>query len=101
MSNEGQNVVLDEQKLREIIREEISNVLINNPTTVCQSEWFTPKEAAAFAKVTEGTLRNWRKEGLKCDAVGRVIRYSRSELTKFISKEQPVADIFEKINKRK
>ncbi len=92
-------MVLDEQKLREIIREEISNAITGS--RVNQSGWLTSKEAAVFAKVTEGTLRNWRKAGLKCDSVGRLVRYHKDELNKFISKEEPVADIMDRINKRK
>lgn len=48
----------------------------------------TSKEAAEFLGLNEGSLRNMRKdgEGPKFIKLGRLVRYRRSELEKYLDK---------------
>ncbi|WP_067783560.1 helix-turn-helix domain-containing protein [Actinomyces vulturis] len=52
------------------------------------NEIYTSKEAAKLLKVSEGTLRNWRYDGVgpaffKC---GRAVRYRQEDLEEWIEK---------------
>ena len=55
--------------------------------TATQAAWpeiMRPKEAAAYCGVTDATLRNWRKRGLKAEVQRRVVRYRRVVLDAFM-----------------
>jgi excisionase family DNA binding protein len=49
----------------------------------------TPKEAAALLKVTEGTLKNWRREGSGPPSykLGRGVRYIRPEINSWLLRQ--------------
>ncbi|MFD1344283.1 helix-turn-helix domain-containing protein [Litorisediminicola beolgyonensis] len=58
---------------------------MTEPTTF-SSPWLTPADAAAYLRVSNGTLANWRSrgEGPRYRAVGRVVRYHRDDLDAFM-----------------
>lgn len=86
---------MDEETLRKIIREEITKTLKPDP-----GGWLTPQETAEYAKVTKHTLRNWRKNGLKCETRGRVVRYRGEWVDEYLGKSASAQDIFEKAVKK-
>ena len=51
-----------------------------------------PKEAATYCGVTEATLRNWSKRGLKREGQGRVVRYRREVLDTFMQGDKLSVD---------
>ena len=69
----------DENKLREIIREELSRT---NGV-----ELFTAEQAGKLLKIKTGTLANWRSRGVgpKYTKFGELVRYSFAELQKHIA----------------
>ena len=45
-----------------------------------QQEFFRPREAAKYLRVSPRTLFGWRKKGLPYYRQGRVVRFKRDEI---------------------
>lgn len=68
--------------IRQIVREEIELALAE---TTEPAEWLTTREAAEFARVSQGTLRRWRREGrLRAEGAGNRLRWRRSDVEKMM-----------------
>ncbi len=78
--------MFDETRFRQILREEIAHALAATRAEP-PGDRMTPAQAATFCQVTPATLRNWRKAGLKCETLGKVVRYTRLELEAFMGRK--------------
>ena len=78
-----------EQALRSMIREEVRAAVddaLRTSVPASPTECFTVKEAAAVAKVTEKTIRNWlAAKELTTFHAGRQLRVDRRELASFMA----------------
>jgi excisionase family DNA binding protein len=80
--------------VRGAIRSELALVLA--PGVLAQTpkssrpcdELLTVSAAAQFAHVSQGTIRNWLKKGLRRCGHGRTIRIRRQDLEEFMSQPQ-------------
>ena len=84
--------MFDENRFREILREEIARALAVPSTTA--PDHMTPREAATYCRCTTATLRNWQKRGLPAQKHGRVVRFQRLELDAWLAtgKQQQVPE---------
>jgi excisionase family DNA binding protein len=82
-------MILDENALRLLIREEMRNALRESAESSVSAtrepaentDYITVKRAASIASVTESTLREWLRTGrLRRYGHGRVVRVRLSEL---------------------
>ena len=74
-----------EQIIRRIVREELASAA-NDQTPV--GEYLSTTEAAAFARVTPGTIRRWIRAGeLTRHEAGAHVRVRRDELEAFMKCE--------------
>ncbi len=79
--------MFDETRFRQILKEEIALALTLAAQVAAPADYMTPAQAATFCQVTPATLRNWRKIGLKCETLGKVVRYKRVELEEFMGRK--------------
>jgi excisionase family DNA binding protein len=75
--------MFDEAKFRLMIREEIRRALSEAGSGLA---WLSQQEAADHCDVSVATIRNWHRQGLKFQRVGRVARYERAELDAFMKR---------------
>ena len=83
--DEGGGAVSDlESMVRAIVRDELAKTKPANE----QHEYLSVAEAAAFARVTPGTIRRWVRAGeLTRHEAGARVRVRRDELEKFLACE--------------
>ncbi len=76
--------MFDEQRFREVLREEIRAALAEQHPAISPEAYMTQAEAAKYANVTPSTIRKWHAQGLAVQKVGRSRRYTKSALDAFL-----------------
>jgi excisionase family DNA binding protein len=83
-----------EESVRAVVREEMKRVLREELRAAIEqlraapnagNEFLSVKEAAELTRVSEATVRDWMKRGLKRYGQGHVVRIRRAELLLFLS----------------
>jgi len=77
--------MIDETKFRAILRDEIQKAL-STITKTAPDVWLSQQEAAQHCGVSVATIRNWHKQGLGAVRAGRVTRYNKVELDRFMAR---------------
>jgi excisionase family DNA binding protein len=62
------------------------------------TEWLTIHEAAKYAKVSERTIRNWMKGGLKYSRIGGLVRIDSMWIDEYLNKHLEDNDKGKKID---
>ncbi len=86
--------MFDENRLRQIIREEVAAVLRVEASAFSSSttELMTQAEAARYARVSTATIRNWQNAGLPFARRGRSVRYTRAALDRWMNRTTVMGD---------
>lgn len=83
--------MIDETKFRALVEEAVRKVLREERALAAEDGFLTTAEAAAEARVDEGTIRDWVKAGhLSRNTTGRGgrLRIRRSELVNYLAAEK-------------
>jgi transposase len=75
--------MIDEARFRAVVREEVQKALAELGPS---AEWLSQQDAAKHCGVDVSTIRNWHRQGLKFQRVGKVTRYSRADLESFLKR---------------
>lgn len=72
-----------EDQIRRIVREELQRASADHV------DYLTTRDAAAVAKVAEGTIRRWIRSGrLPTHRAGRVMRVRRTDLVELLKRSE-------------
>ena len=70
--------------LAELIKKEIENRLNNSNL---ESPFLNKQQACHYLGISNNTLDSWIKKGLPCIKVGKTVRFSKTEINRWLQKQ--------------
>ena len=82
-------VLIKTEDLRQLIRDELTNLPTNKETSKITQQPLTTKQLCEFLGITEPTVIRWRKKGkIPFMQIGSALRYDKEAVIKAISEKK-------------
>lgn len=70
--------------LSDIVKKELNKFLDTNEST---HHFFNKKQTCEYLNISNNTLDSWIKQGLPCIKVGKTVRFSKTEINRWLQKQ--------------
>ena len=70
--------------ISDTVKEELDKFLDINENT---NQFLNKKQTCEYLNISNNTLDNWIKQGLPCIKVGKTVRFSKTEINRWLQKQ--------------
>ncbi|MEZ7626333.1 helix-turn-helix domain-containing protein [Streptococcus sp. 27098_8_148] len=70
--------------LSDIVKKELNKFLDTNEST---HHFLNKKQTCEYLNISNNTLDSWIKQGLPCIKVGKTVRFSKTEINRWLQKQ--------------
>ena len=70
--------------LSDIVKKELNKFLDTNEST---HHFLNKKQTSEYLNISNNTLDSWIKQGLPCIKVGKTVRFSKTEINRWLQKQ--------------